>query len=143
MDWARQSGRGLDFNPTLFSHPLADSGFTLSSYDPGVRRFWIDHCIACREIGASFGKQLGVAAPSNGGLRGITTVSSTPTGAEAKYTDQFGGTSSACPFAAGVAGLILSANPELTAAQVRDVLKRSATRIDPRGRLGEYALRMT
>lgn len=74
---------------------------------------------------------LGVAAPSNGGLRGITTVSATPTSAEAKYTDQFGGTSSACPFAAGVMGLILSANPELTAVQARDVLKASATKIDP------------
>jgi uncharacterized repeat protein (TIGR01451 family) len=80
---------------------------------------------------SSYGKLLGVAAPSNGGLRGITTVAATPTGAEARYTDEFGGTSSACPFAAGVAGLILSANPDLTAAQVRDVLKASATKIDP------------
>jgi L-rhamnose isomerase len=65
VDWARQNRHGLDFNPTLFSHPLADSGFTLSSYDPGVRRFWIDHCIACREIGAHFGRQLGTACVTN------------------------------------------------------------------------------
>lgn len=65
VDWARQKGHGLDFNPTLFSHPLAESGFTLSSYDPGVRRFWIDHCIACREIGAYFGKELGTACITN------------------------------------------------------------------------------
>ena len=65
VDWARQNGHGLDFNPTLFSHPLAESGFTLSSYDPGVRRFWIDHCLACREIGAFFGQALGTACVTN------------------------------------------------------------------------------
>jgi L-rhamnose isomerase len=65
VDWARQNGHGLDFNPTLFSHPLAESGFTLSSNDPAIRRFWIDHCIACREIGASFGRELGAACVTN------------------------------------------------------------------------------
>lgn len=65
VDWARENGHGLDFNPTLFSHPLAESGFTLSSQDPGVRRFWIDHCIACREIGAYFGRELGTACVTN------------------------------------------------------------------------------
>lgn len=65
VDWAGQNDHGLDFNPTLFSHPLAESGFTLSSYDPGVRRFWIDHCIACREIGASFGRALGKTCVTN------------------------------------------------------------------------------
>jgi L-rhamnose isomerase len=65
VDWARQNEHGLDFNPTLFSHPLAESGFTLSSYDPSVRRFWIDHCIACRDIGAYFGKELGTACVTN------------------------------------------------------------------------------
>lgn len=65
VDWARQNGHGLDFNPTLFSHPLAESGFTLSSQDPGIRRFWIDHCLACREIGAYFGRELGTACVTN------------------------------------------------------------------------------
>jgi L-rhamnose isomerase len=65
VDWARQNGHGLDFNPTLFSHPRAESGFTLSSNDPGVRRFWIDHCIACREIGAHFGKELRTTCVTN------------------------------------------------------------------------------
>jgi L-rhamnose isomerase len=48
----------LDFNPTCFSHPKATSGFTLAHPDPEIRRFWIDHCIACRRIGAAFGQQL-------------------------------------------------------------------------------------
>jgi subtilisin family serine protease len=56
--------------------------------------------------------------------------------AEGKYTDSFGGTSSACPGAAGVAALVLSKNPELRWDQVRDVLRRSADPIDKRG--GRY-----
>jgi L-rhamnose isomerase len=59
VDWARAKGHGLDFNPTLFSHPKASDGFTLSSYDEGIRQFWIEHCIACRKIGEYFGQQLG------------------------------------------------------------------------------------
>jgi L-rhamnose isomerase len=65
VDWARARGHGLDFNPTLFSHPLADSGFTLASPDAGIRQFWIEHCIACRQIGASFGRALGTPAATN------------------------------------------------------------------------------
>ena len=65
VDWARERGHGLDFNPTCFSHPLAAAGFTLSSADPGVRRFWIEHCIACRRIGAHFGRELGTPCVTN------------------------------------------------------------------------------
>jgi L-rhamnose isomerase len=65
VDWAKENRHGIDFNPSCFSHPLAESGFTLSSYDPGVRRFWVDHCIACRQIGESFGQQLGTPCVTN------------------------------------------------------------------------------
>jgi L-rhamnose isomerase len=58
IDWAKAGGHGLDFNPTCFAHPKADSGFTLSSPDKGVREYWIEHCIACRKIGEAFGKAL-------------------------------------------------------------------------------------
>ena len=63
--WAKEKGHGLDFNPTLFSHPKADSGLTLASYDAGIRSFWIDHCIACRVIGESFGRELGTPCVTN------------------------------------------------------------------------------
>ena len=65
VDWAKTNTHGLDFNPTCFSHPLSASGFTLSSYDPAIRRFWIEHCIACRVIGASFGRELGTTCVTN------------------------------------------------------------------------------
>jgi len=59
VDWARELGIGLDFNPTFFSHPMADSGMTLAHADPEVRRFWIEHAKACRRVSASFGQALG------------------------------------------------------------------------------------
>ena len=65
MDWAKENEHGIDFNPTLFSHPLAESGFTLSSYDEGVRQFWVEHCIACRNIGEAFGCELGKTCVTN------------------------------------------------------------------------------
>lgn len=65
VDWAKENGHGVDFNPTCFSHPMADSGFTLSSYDAGVRDFWIAHCIASRKIGEHFGRQLGTPCVTN------------------------------------------------------------------------------
>lgn len=65
IDWARQKQLGLDFNGTFFSHPLANGGFTLSSRDEGVRKFWVRHGIACREIGEVFGRELGTPCVTN------------------------------------------------------------------------------
>jgi len=65
LDWAKAGGHGIDFNPTCFSHPLAADGLTLSHPDPAIRRFWIDHCIACRRIGAHFGQALGTPCITN------------------------------------------------------------------------------
>jgi L-rhamnose isomerase len=65
ISWAKSLGIGLDFNPTCFSHPKSAGGFTLSHADAGIRRFWIDHCKASREIGAAMGKALGTATVTN------------------------------------------------------------------------------
>ncbi len=64
-DWARAGGHGVDFNPTCFSHPLANDGFTLAHRDPAIRQFWVEHCIASRKIGEYFGKELGTPAVTN------------------------------------------------------------------------------
>jgi L-rhamnose isomerase len=58
IEWAKGKRMGMDFNPTFFSHPKAADGFTLSHPDAGIRRFWIEHGIACRRIGAAIGKEL-------------------------------------------------------------------------------------
>jgi L-rhamnose isomerase len=64
-DWAKANRHGVDFNPTCFSHPKSADGFTLSHRDEGIRRFWVEHCIACRKIGGYFGKELGTPAVTN------------------------------------------------------------------------------
>ena len=65
LDWAKAHQLGLDFNGSFFSHPKAADGFTLSSRDEGVRRFWVAHGIACRQIGAYFGRELGTPCVTN------------------------------------------------------------------------------
>jgi L-rhamnose isomerase len=65
INWAKEIGIGLDFNPTLFSHPYADAGFTLSSKDDGTRRFWIEHVKRTRMIAAEIGKQIGSPCVNN------------------------------------------------------------------------------
>src|SRR5271156_4348863 len=49
--WAKNLVAVFDFNPSCFSHPLANDGWTLSHPDTAVRSFWIEHGIACRKIG--------------------------------------------------------------------------------------------
>jgi len=65
VQWTKANGLGMDFNGTYFSHPKADSGFTLSSADEGVRKFWVEHGIVCRKIGAYMGQELGTACVTN------------------------------------------------------------------------------
>ena len=65
VDWAKENELGLDFNPTCFSHPKSDDGFTLSHQDQEIREFWIEHCKASRKIGEYFGKELGDTAVTN------------------------------------------------------------------------------
>lgn len=58
VEFAKENGLGIDFNPTVFSHPMMKDGLSLSSPDEAVRRFWIDHCIACRRIAQRIGEEL-------------------------------------------------------------------------------------
>jgi L-rhamnose isomerase len=65
VDWAGENNTGLDFNPTLFSHPLADNGYTLASRDRKIRNFWIEHVKRCRGISNYIGKELGKVCINN------------------------------------------------------------------------------
>ncbi|MEO0897805.1 MAG: S8 family serine peptidase [Bacteroidota bacterium] len=92
---------------------------------------------------SNWGKEISVAAPSSNFHpidsqaflpgRSIFTTDNESTGQgftpNSRYTDQFGGTSSACPLAAGVAALIIAANPELTASQVKQIMEETADKI--------------
>ncbi len=85
------------------------------------------------------GANLLIVAPSDGGSQGISTSDVTGSAgynsggggnfASADYTNDFGGTSSASPLAAGVAALLLQSNPNLGWRDVKEILIRSATQI--------------
>ena len=64
VEFAKERGLGLDFNPTIFSHPKAE-GLTLSSADKDIRDFWIRHCQACIRISEYFASELGTPCLMN------------------------------------------------------------------------------
>ena len=64
VEFAKKYNMGLDFNPTCFSHPKAENA-TLSSEDPEIRKFWIDHCKACVKISEYFATELGTPCSMN------------------------------------------------------------------------------
>ena len=59
VKYAKERGLGLDYNPTIFSHPMLVDGLSLSSPDEKVRNYWIKHCINGLKITEMFGKELG------------------------------------------------------------------------------------
>ena len=59
VKYAKERGLGLDYNPTIFSHPMLVDGMSLSSPDEKVRNYWIKHCINGLKITEMFGKELG------------------------------------------------------------------------------------
>ncbi|WP_171128322.1 MULTISPECIES: L-rhamnose isomerase [unclassified Ruegeria] len=65
VDWAKDQGIGLDFNPTFFAHEKADDNLTLSHPDKGIRDFWIEHGRRTRNIAAKMGEELGSSAVNN------------------------------------------------------------------------------
>ena len=65
INWAKKKKIALDFNCTCFSHPYADKGFTLSSKNEKIRKFWVEHTKRCRAIAAEMGKQLGTPCVHN------------------------------------------------------------------------------
>lgn len=57
VEFAKERGLGIDFNPTFFSHPKA-AGLTLSSADEDIRKFWIRHAQCCLKISEYFANEL-------------------------------------------------------------------------------------
>ncbi len=65
VEFANERNMGIDFNPTLFSHPMVKDNLTLSSPDKDVRDFWIRHCQACIRISEYFAEETGVPCVMN------------------------------------------------------------------------------
>jgi len=125
VDWmlmAKSSGirrEGLEVGyPASDAHAIAVGACT----DSAIRSYY-----------SQYGPKLDFVAPSNGGAKdkGITTTDRMgKAGANpGNYSFDFGGTSAATPLASGVAALILSANPNLTAEEVRTTMRQTCQKI--------------
>lgn len=65
VEFAKERNMGIDFNPTFFSHPKIKDGLTLSSPDPEIRAFWINHGKACIRISQFFAEETGIPCVMN------------------------------------------------------------------------------
>ena len=153
MDFAATQGRNGKGCIILFA---AGNGNESVDNDGYASYSKVTAIAACNDKGkksaySDFGGAVWCAFPSNHGSPSLTpgiwtTDRSGPVGynsgnalkgdAAGNYTNSFGGTSSACPGAAGVAALVIARNPSLRWDQVRDILKQSCDKIDTAG--GNY-----
>jgi hypothetical protein len=102
---------------------------------------------------SQYGPELDFVAPSSGGISNVMTTDrtgaqgySTFSGTSGNYMTNFGGTSAAAPLAAGIGALLLSVNPQLTAEEIRQLLRTTADKIgsvpyadSPDGTVGPYS----
>lgn len=65
VEFAKEKGMGIDFNPTFFSHDRVKDGLTLTSPDEETRKFWIDHGKACIRISEYFARETGIPCVMN------------------------------------------------------------------------------
>jgi len=65
VEYAKERGMGIDFNPTFFSHPMVKDGLTLSSPDETTRSFWVEHGKACLKIAEYFANETGIPSVMN------------------------------------------------------------------------------
>lgn len=87
VDFAKERGMGLDFNPTFFSHPKA-SDYTLTSPDEEIRQFWIRHGQACIRISQYFAEETGIPCVMNVWIPdGLKDVPADRLGPRARYKD--------------------------------------------------------
>lgn len=87
VEFAKERGLGLDFNPTFFSHPKA-AEYTLTSPDEEIRKFWIEHGKACIRISQYFAEELGSPCLMNIWIPdGLKDVPADRMGPRARYKD--------------------------------------------------------
>lgn len=98
---------------------------------PGVMYVAALSSMGQRSHYSNYGKSISISAPSNNvhtywraRLKGLSISTADGSG----VTDGFGGTSSATPLVAGIAALVISANPRLSALEVISVLKQTASK---------------
>lgn len=120
--WAGGNGRQNSDNGNYDGYANHWATIAIGASDHTGKQAWYSEDCAC----------LMAVAPSSGSRQGITTVDlKGPAGySPGECTDNFGGTSSAAPLAAGVVALILEKHPEFTWRDVQHVIAKGATQID-------------
>lgn len=87
VEFAKERGMGLDFNPTYYSHPKAEE-YTLTSPDEEIRQFWIRHGQACIRISQYFAEETGIPCVMNIWIPdGLKDVPADRMGPRARYKD--------------------------------------------------------
>ncbi|HET7464528.1 MAG TPA: S8 family serine peptidase [Longimicrobium sp.] len=155
IDHAVQKGRGGKGCVVLFAAGNGNESVDNDGYASYRNVIAVAACNdrGVRSLYSDFGRAVWCAFPSNDVIdpprprpltTGIWTTDRSGTlgynpGSAAKgdvagnYANDFGGTSSACPGAAGVAALVIARNPELRADEVRGILKNACDRVDTAG----------
>ncbi len=160
VDYATTKGRGGKGCVVLFAAGNGNESVDNDGYASYERIIAVAACNdrGKRSVYSDFGKAIWCSFPSSDrghapfqhpapltkgifttdrvGASGYNPGTSGAGDSRGNYTNSFGGTSSACPGAAGVAALVLSVNPELKWQEVREILKQSCDKIDPQG--GNY-----
>ncbi|WP_417909558.1 S8 family peptidase [Candidatus Electronema sp. PJ] len=160
IDYAVEKGRGGKGCVVLFA---AGNGNESVEYDGYASYSKVIAIAACNDrntcsVYSDFGKAIWCAFPSSDfahspfnhpvpftpgiwttdriGRHGYNDGNLDAGDADGNYTNSFGGTSSSCPGAAGIAALVLSVNPDMKWHEVKELLKRACDKIDPQG--GSY-----
>ena len=157
IDHAVTNGRGGQGSVILFAAGNGNESVDNDGYASYDKVMAIAACNdrGKRSVYSDFGKSVWCAFPSNDfghppfnqpdpltpgiwtvdrhGNHGYNTGTNGDGDIAGHFTSSFGGTSSACPGAAGVAALVLSVNPTLKWHEVKDLLKRACDKIDPQG----------
>lgn len=121
-----RGGRGI----SIFFATGNDGGSVVAypARDPNTIAIGGSDCTDVRYNNSQYGPEINVVSPTRqkDGSCGLVT-----TGLSNGVTTSFGGTSGATPIAAGIAGLLLSVNPNLTRQQVQQILQETAEKIEP------------
>ena len=133
-----RGGRGIPIfiaagnaNPASNNQPRAVSDFAAH---PDVICVTASNSLDEPSSYSFFGPNAFHAAPTNGNDGVGITTATVEVGHDGrslvhKYTSGFGGTSSATPLAAGVCALMLTANPNLSVEQIKNILRTSCDKI--------------
>jgi subtilisin family serine protease len=151
LEYALTKGRNGKGCVVLFAAGNGNEDISNDGYcsNPAVIAVAACNDTSMRSVYSDYGKSVWLSFPSNDhawrpfrqpaplttGLRTTDRMKAEGISPD-NYTNNFGGTSGACPGAAGVIALMLAVNPALTPKQVKEVLRHSCVRIDEP--MGEY-----